>query len=104
MIELRKVSVEYGPRTVLRDVDLAVADGEMVLVAGRTGVGKSTLLGTFNGLVPAFTGGRLTGDVLVSSKAGQVKSTKLVVDVRRKTSVFSGGKAGGRVTGVFSSQ
>jgi len=46
----------------------------------------------------------LTGDVLVSSKAGQVKSTKLVVDVRRKTSVFTGGKSGGRVTGVFSSQ
>ena len=33
--------------------------GELVLVAGRTGIGKSTLLGVFNGLVPAFTGGRL---------------------------------------------
>jgi energy-coupling factor transport system ATP-binding protein len=65
VIELRRVSVEFGERTVLRDVDLAVHDGELVLVAGRTGVGKSTLLGTFNGLVPAFTGGRLTGDVLV---------------------------------------
>ena len=73
MIELRKVSVEYGPRTVLRDVDLAVADGEMVLVAGRTGVGKSTLLGTFNGLVPAFTGGRLTGDVLVDGESVVVR-------------------------------
>jgi energy-coupling factor transport system ATP-binding protein len=65
MIELRRVSVAYGDRTVLRDVGLTVAEGELVLVAGRTGVGKSTLLGTFNGLVPAFTGGRLTGDVLV---------------------------------------
>lgn len=65
MIELRHLSVEYGARTVLRDVGLTVAEGELVLVAGRTGVGKSTLLGTFNGLVPAFTGGRLTGDVLV---------------------------------------
>ena len=65
MIELRRVSVSYGERTVLRDVDLAVAEGELVLVAGRTGVGKSTLLGTFNGLVPTFTGGRLVGDVLV---------------------------------------
>ena len=69
MIELRRVSVEYGPRTVLRDVDLVVAEGELVLVAGRTGVGKSTLLGTFNGLVPAFTGGRLTGDVLVDGES-----------------------------------
>ena len=65
MIELRDLSVAYEGRQVLRGVDLTVADGELVLVAGRTGVGKSTLLGTFNGLVPAFTGGRLTGDVLV---------------------------------------
>lgn len=46
----------------------------------------------------------LTGDVVVTSKAGRVKSTRLVVDLRRKTSVFSGGKSSGRVTGVFSSQ
>ncbi|MGY2875547.1 energy-coupling factor transport system ATP-binding protein [Marmoricola sp. URHA0025 HA25] len=65
MIELRDLSVDYGDRPVLSAVDVTVADGELVLVAGRTGVGKSTLLGTFNGLVPAFTGGRLTGDVLV---------------------------------------
>ena len=65
MIELRNLTVGYDDRVVLEDVDLTVADGELVLVAGRTGVGKSTLLGVFNGLVPAFTGGRLTGDVLV---------------------------------------
>jgi energy-coupling factor transport system ATP-binding protein len=65
VIELRDVTVDYPDRPVLRGVDLTVGDGELVLVAGRTGVGKSTLLGTFNGLVPAFTGGRLTGDVLV---------------------------------------
>jgi energy-coupling factor transport system ATP-binding protein len=69
VIELRKVSVEYGDRTVLRDVDLTVAEGELVLVAGRTGVGKSTLLGTFNGLVPAFTGGRHTGDDQVDGES-----------------------------------
>lgn len=65
MIELRNLTVGYDDRAVLEDVDLTVADGELVLVAGRTGAGKSTLLGVFNGLVPAFTGGRLTGDVLV---------------------------------------
>ncbi|MGN6780461.1 MAG: ABC transporter ATP-binding protein [Marmoricola sp.] len=65
MIELRGVSVERGGVPVLREVDLAVEDGELLLVAGRTGSGKSTLLGVFNGLVPAFTGGTLTGDVLL---------------------------------------
>jgi len=46
----------------------------------------------------------LTGNVVVLSRTGQVKSTKLVVNVKKKTSVFSGSKSSGRVTGVFSSE
>ena len=67
MIELRGITfVHDGTATpVLDRVDLAVEEGELVLVAGRTGVGKSTLLGVVPGLVPRFTGGTLTGDVLV---------------------------------------
>ncbi|MET0999197.1 MAG: ATP-binding cassette domain-containing protein [Marmoricola sp.] len=67
MLELRDISFRYvadGPPTLDR-VDLTLEEGELVLVAGRTGVGKSTLLGLFNGLVPSFTGGRLSGDVLL---------------------------------------
>jgi energy-coupling factor transporter ATP-binding protein EcfA2 len=71
MLELRDIGFSYsgdsgagGASTpVLDHVDLTLDEGELVLVAGRTGVGKSTLLGVFNGLVPAFTGGRLSGDV-----------------------------------------
>ena len=50
---------------VLADVDLTVDEGELVLVSGPTGVGKSTLLGVVTGLVPRFTGGTLAGDVLL---------------------------------------
>lgn len=65
MIELRGVGLRYAEHDVLRDVDLTLDEGELVLVAGRTGVGKSTLLGVLTGLVPRFTGGVLTGDVLL---------------------------------------
>ncbi len=66
MLELRDICFSYADAPpVLTHVDLTLEEGELVLVAGRTGVGKSTLLGLFNGLVPSFTGGRLTGDVLL---------------------------------------
>lgn len=68
MIELRDVSVRYvgSDAPALSHVDLHVEEGELALVVGRTGVGKSTLLGTINGLVPYFTGGRLSGTVTVA--------------------------------------
>lgn len=67
MIRLDDVSVWYpgSGDPVLRGVDLHLDEGEFVLVCGPTGVGKSTLLGTMNGLVPHFTGGTLAGRVQV---------------------------------------
>jgi zinc transport system ATP-binding protein len=43
-VELRGVSFSYGGPPVLRDVDLAVAAGEFVAIAGPNGGGKTTLL------------------------------------------------------------
>ena len=65
MIELRGIRFGYGDTPVLDGIDLTIEEGELVLVSGPTGVGKSTLLGVVTGLVPRFSGGRLEGDVLL---------------------------------------
>jgi energy-coupling factor transporter ATP-binding protein EcfA2 len=69
MIELRGIGFRYDEQVVLDGVDLTLDEGELVLVSGRTGVGKSTLLGVVTGLVPRFTGGVLTGDVLLEGQS-----------------------------------
>jgi energy-coupling factor transport system ATP-binding protein len=70
MIELRGIRFAYGERApVLDGVDLTIEEGELVLVSGPTGVGKSTLLGVVTGLVPRFSGGRLDGDVLLDGES-----------------------------------
>ncbi len=54
MIRFEDVSVTYdgaGEPTV-RGVDFEVPEGELFLLAGPSGVGKSTVLGAVGGLVP----------------------------------------------------
>ena len=52
----------------LTEVDLSIDEGEFLLVVGETGAGKSTLLRSVIGLVPHFSGGRLTGRVEVCGR------------------------------------
>ena len=49
-VEIVGLGKSYGPRTVLRDLDLAIAPGEFVGVVGQSGSGKSTLLRLLAGL------------------------------------------------------
>ena len=56
ILELRGVSAGYGRVAVLHDVDLAVAEGELVAVIGANGAGKSTLLRAVVGLVDVSEG------------------------------------------------
>lgn len=50
VISLRGVTKRYGPTTVLRGIDLDIAEGEVVVVIGPSGSGKSTLCRTINRL------------------------------------------------------
>lgn len=70
MINFECVSITYPGATepVLAEVNLQIPEGELVLVVGRTGSGKTTLLRAINGLVPHFTGGTLTGRILVDGR------------------------------------
>ncbi|KQR73047.1 ABC transporter ATP-binding protein [Rhizobium sp. Leaf341] len=55
-IALSSVTKAYGTHTVIRGVDLQIADGEFVVFVGPSGCGKSTLLRIVAGLVPASSG------------------------------------------------
>ena len=56
MLKVEKLSVAYGEVTVLREVSLAVNEGEVVSVVGANGGGKTTLLKTISGLLKPFPG------------------------------------------------
>jgi sulfonate transport system ATP-binding protein len=60
-----------GERTVLRDIDLTIAPGEVVAILGTSGCGKSTLLRIAGGLDTASTGGALIDDQPVAGADGR---------------------------------
>ena len=56
LLELRGLQSGYGAGLVLRGVDLTVAAGEAIGLMGRNGMGKTTLIRTLMGQVPAQAG------------------------------------------------
>lgn len=74
MIKFSNVSLIYpnSTTTVLENLNLEIQEGELVLVIGSTGSGKSSLLRLINGLVPHHTGGILAGDVSVNGVSTQM--------------------------------
>ncbi|MGW6285333.1 ABC transporter ATP-binding protein [Streptomyces sp. NPDC055107] len=83
MIRFERVSVRYedAERPTLSGVDLTVPEGELVLLVGPSGVGKSTLLGTVSGLVPHFTGGLLSGRVTVGGRDTRTHKPRELADL-----------------------
>ena len=67
-IENVTYSYPRGAAPALREISLTVDAGEFSLVAGPSGGGKSTLLRLFNGLVPHFHGGTISGRVTVAGQ------------------------------------
>lgn len=56
MIRFKKVNKWFGQHHVLTDIDLEVAEGEVLVVCGPSGSGKSTLIRCINGLEPVQKG------------------------------------------------
>ncbi|MFF2194808.1 ABC transporter ATP-binding protein [Streptomyces sp. NPDC058157] len=83
MIRFDQVSVTYegAARPSLCDADFTLPEGELTLLVGPSGVGKSTLLGAVSGLVPHFTGGTLRGRVTVAGRDTRTHLPRELADV-----------------------
>jgi urea transport system ATP-binding protein len=56
MLEVEGLNQYYGGSHILRDVKLTVPEGQLTVLLGRNGVGKTTLLRCLMGVVPAKSG------------------------------------------------
>jgi branched-chain amino acid transport system ATP-binding protein len=88
MLEVRNLWAGYATGTVLRDVSVTVAAGELLALLGRNGMGKTTLLRAISGLrPPVLTQGsiRLAGEEVSALPSHQVarRGLSLVPQGRR---------------------
>ncbi len=62
MLTVSNLNQYYGGSHILRDLSFTLPPGKVTTLLGRNGVGKTTLLRTLMGLVPAATGSVMFGD------------------------------------------
>ncbi len=70
-----------GARPAIRDIDLSIGQKEFILVTGPSGCGKTSLCRCFNGLIPNFYGGEMSGELLVD---GTSVASQLTSELSRK--------------------
>ncbi|MFX0547703.1 ABC transporter ATP-binding protein [Hathewaya histolytica] len=70
VINIENVTFNYPEcsESAIKDINLKVNEGELVLIVGPSGCGKSTLIRLINRLVPSYCGGTIIGNVYLKGK------------------------------------
>lgn len=71
MITFNNFSFRYeeSPYYTLKNINMTVQTGEFILLTGRSGCGKTTLIRSLNGLIPHFYPGEIKGSLLLNGKS-----------------------------------
>ncbi|MBF58495.1 amino acid ABC transporter ATP-binding protein [Halomonas sp. FeN2] len=82
MISLQGITKRFSGHTVFKDIDLSLAQGEIIVIIGPSGTGKSTLLRCINFLERPDAGRLQVGDLSVDT---QHASRADILALRRRT-------------------
>ncbi|MGO7590910.1 glutamine ABC transporter ATP-binding protein GlnQ [Rhizobium leguminosarum] len=73
LVEFKNVTKNFGPISVLKDVDLKIGEGEVVVLIGPSGSGKSTLLRCINALEEINGGDLIVDRISVRESRSKVR-------------------------------
>lgn len=86
MLEVRSITVKYGPAEILRDISFELKSGEIIAVLGPNGAGKTTLIRALNGTLPVSAGGiSLDGKPLAGFSRREIAQAIAVVAQENET-------------------
>lgn len=88
MLQLDNVNVFYGESHILRDVSFQIADGQVLCLMGRNGVGKTTVLKTIMGLLHPRTGQVSFGEQNISRESPERRVARGIAYVPQGREIF----------------
>ena len=87
MIELQHLTVGYGKKAILSDINQTIESGQLVCLLGANGVGKSTILRTIAGFQPPLCGTILLNEQDMSSFSTAQRSKAISVVLTERIEV-----------------
>ena len=84
ILNIKDLSIFYQENEILKDLNLNVAQNEIICLMGSSGCGKSTFLSALNGFLEQ-KGGRYSGEILFK---GENIKTKDEIWLRRKLAIL----------------
>jgi branched-chain amino acid transport system ATP-binding protein len=88
LLELRGVSAGYGPQRVLHELNLRMHSGDTLVVIGRNGVGKTTLVETIIGLTDHHAGEILLDGRPIQNRPAHLRNRAGIAWVPQQREVF----------------
>lgn len=85
MINVRELKKQFGSMVVLKNIELSVSEGEIVVLVGPSGSGKSTLLRCLNGLESPDGGSITVGSISWGAASSKKEKKQALVEVRSHT-------------------
>ena len=91
MVEIENLSLSYGNnKKVLKNISLNIKKGECILLTGKSGSGKSSIINSINGLAVRYDGASIDGSIRIRNK--DIKNLKLYEISMLVSSVFQNPK------------
>lgn len=68
MLEIKNLSLDYENISLLKNINLTINSGEITVITGKSGSGKSSLLKVLNGIIPEVLQAKLAGEIIYNEK------------------------------------
>lgn len=80
LLEIKHINKSYGPKQILKDINLTISSGKIIGLLGKNGVGKTTLIKLINDLLTPTS-----GEILVKGNPVGVASKKVISYLPERT-------------------